>query len=427
MRRRQQIAFYAIMVMMTLAVIEGMAQAAYYIAFGEFNGAAARPPAMATVTADDAAAAAAAPYIYWLQHPYHGHTRQNPNHVINQHPPPRREEGAVLIGLAGGSVSEAVSDAFRRALETWFQDNAIPLRPVVLELAWEAFKQPQQVTQIASALAFGGEYDIIVNLDGYNELVEPFRNYYWYGISPFYPVGWHLYQQLSPAEQLRAGRIAVLRQRQQRLHAVAAARPWRWSALYGIVNRYLRERTGAQIRALNYELANDLAAEYSLQRHGPVWPAEPDDGVAPDPVDLSRIELRVWYRGSVLLADLSRTAGAEYYHFQQPNQYVPGGKPLSAAELADAYDASSFSVRIYQDAYPLLRRLGAALRQQGINYHDLTQLFSANQETLYSDDCCHLNARGNELLAASMVRRLEPALWRRAALAGVKVGGRGGV
>ena len=427
MRRRKQIAFYAIMVILTLAVIEGMAQAAYYIAYGEFNGAATRPPAaVASASADDAEAAAEAPRIYWLQHPYHGHTRQNPHHVINQHPPPRREEGAVLIGLVGGSVSEAVSDAFRRALEAWFQDNAVPLRPIVLELAREAFKQPQQVTQIASALALGGEYDIIVNLDGYNELVEPFRNYYWYGLSPFYPVGWHLYQQLSPAEQLRVGRIAVLRQRQQRLNAAAAARPWRWSALYGIVNRYLQERAGAQILALNHELANDLTAEYSLQRHGPVWPAEPDDGVAPDPVDLSRIALRVWYRGSVLLAELSRAAGAEYYHFQQPNQYVPDGKPLSPAELADAYDASSFSVAIYRDAYPLLLRLGDALRQQGINYHDLTQIFADHRETLYRDDLSHLNERGNELLAASMVQRLAPALRRRAALAAARVGGGGG-
>ena len=422
MRRRKQIVFYAIMVVMTLAVIEGMAQAAYYIAYGEFNG--QRRPA-APLPAGRAAADAAGdrPLTFErltferISHPYYGYTEPEAGHTLNRAEPPRREDGVVLIALLGGSVGWGVAEAFQRELKAWFRDNGIPLRPVVLELAYIAMKQPQQVMQIANTLALGGEYDIIVNLDGRNELVMPHQNYYWHGVSPFFPLYWHRqHQELTDAQRLLANRVDTLRQRERRLAAAAGARPWRWSALYGIVNRYLGESAGAQIAALNRELTV-ATAEYNLEKYGPVWPVESDDAVAPDPGDLSRIALRVWYRSSALLHDLAAAAGAEYHHFQQPNQYVPNSKPLTDQELESGYLPDDISVGIYRDAYPLLRRLGDELRRQGINYHDLTQIFADNRETLYIDPCCHLNARGQELLAASMVQRLEPALRRRAALA----------
>ena len=118
-------------------------------------------------------------------------------------------------------------------------------------------------------------------------------------------------------------RIYALRQREESAGCrLAAAEPWRRSALYGIVNRYLRERTAGQILALNHELAVPTG-DYTLQRYGPALTVDVDE------YDLSRMALRVWYRGSVLLAGLSRDAGAEYYHFLQPNQYVPDSKPLT--------------------------------------------------------------------------------------------------
>ena len=104
---------------------------------------------------------------------------------LNQVPPPRRQDGVVLIGLLGGSVSRDVADAFRSALAAWFRDNGIPARPVVLGLAYGGVKQPQQVMQIANTLSLGGEYDIIVNLDGYNELVLSHQGYFRRWIIPF--------------------------------------------------------------------------------------------------------------------------------------------------------------------------------------------------------------------------------------------------
>ena len=405
MRRSKQVLFYCLMVIMTLAIIEGMAQAAYYIAYGEFNGGGPAPPAGAA--ADDAEDATRP---YWLQHPYYGYTRPEAEHPMNQMPPPRREDGAVLIALLGGSVGLGVTPAFRNALEAWFRDNDSALRPVVLGLAYNGIRQPQQIMQIANFLALGGEFDIIVNLDGHNELFVSHTNYFDYGISPFFPLWWQQLVTFTADDKLQISRIAAARAQQERLLQAARAAPWRWSALYGIISRYRLERSETRLLTLNRELVAPAAGEYNLERQGPQWDFQ-------DQYDLRLTALRVWYRSSVMLHDLSRTAGAEYYHFLQPNQYVPDSKPLTDEELAIAYDPERGSVTTYNHAYPQLLRLGDELRRHGINYHDLTQIFADNRETLYNDDCCHLNERGYELLADNMVRRLAPALQNRAARA----------
>ena len=63
--------------------------------------------------------------------------------------------------------------------------------------------------------------------------------------------------------------------------------------------------------------------------------------------------------------------------------------------------------------YPQLRKFSRDLQRQGVNYFDLTGIFVDRPETLYIDECCHLNDRGNELLAAAMTQRMAPALLRR--------------
>jgi hypothetical protein len=49
--------------------------------------------------------------------------------------------------------------------------------------------------------------------------------------------------------------------------------------------------------------------------------------------------------------------------------------------------------------YPLLRQAGPELKKAGVTFTDLSRVFVDHPEPLYRDDCCHLNIRGNELLA----------------------------
>ena len=201
-----------------------------------------------------------------------------------------------------------------------------------------------------------------------------------------------------------AGRIGVLRREQRRLLAAGESSPLRRSALFGLANRYRQESAARRISQLNHQLAAADAA-YSLEKYGPRgWLTTEDAALG--------AAARVWYRGSVALARLAKLAGADYYHFLQPNQYLPESKPLSPAELQSAYKPDGYFGAFIPQGYPLLTAFDRDLQKQGVNYFDLTGIFVARPETLYIDECCHLNDRGNELLAAEMVRRMEPALRR---------------
>ena len=339
----------------------------------------------------------------WTHHPFYGLVKNLPWPDLNETPPAQRREDTVVIGLLGGSVAEFVKPSLQRALNRYFAANDLPRQPVVVGLTILGSKQPQQTMVLANTLLLGGEFDLIINLDGFNEVFSTAQSME-KGFFPFYPFSWRSHVGLTTEELLRAGRIGALRREQARLAAAGATSPLRWSAVFGLANRYRRERIAAEIIQRNNELAA-TQSYYSLEKYGPRRWRETEEELLPEVA-------RVWYRGSLALARLAEMAGAEYYHFLQPNQYVPGAKPLSPEERESAYVPGWSPAIMAARGYPQLRELNQDLASRGINYFDLTGIFVDHPETLYRDRCCHLNDRGNELLAAAMVRRLEPALAR---------------
>jgi len=402
---RKKVLYYGLMLLLTLLASEGMARIAYYAAYGTGYGGGSdspdnlTPPPSSLVTQDVSD-------LWYISHPFFGYISNLPDYALSAMPPRQRREDTVLIGLLGGSVAQEVYPYLQRALNRWFAANNGPRRPVLLALAAPGLKQPQQTIMVANTLLLGGEFDLIINLDGFNEVAlgpdyALSRNAF-----PLFPMKWKNQVNLTAEGRLRAGQIGALRREQARLTAARETAPLHWSAVWGLVNRYRRERIAAAIIQRNHELAA-VKSRYTLEKHGPRTWLGKEELLLP-------AAARVWYRGSLTLARLSQLSGAEYYHFLQPNQYVPGSKPLSPEELDSAWSPYWGPSLLTVRGYPLLREFGRKLDSSGVNYFDLTGIFADRRETLYRDDCCHLNNRGYELLAAEMVRRMEPALRRRA-------------
>ena len=399
---RRKILYYGLMLGLTLLALEGMARIAYYAAYGQGYGGGAAGPANVTLPpSPDLARDLTGGHQ--LLHPFYGFTRTSPDRVPNAMPPQRRREDLVVIGLLGGSVAKDVRPFLLEALQRWFAANGLPRRPAVLGLALGAASQPHHTMVVTNTLLLGGEFDLIINLDGFNEITLSAKNF-GDGVFPSFPSAWHRRVGLTGAEISLVGHIGVLRREQARLAAARASSPLRWSGLFGLVNRWRQERAAAAIIQRNRQLAAMAAAAYGLEKYGP--------GTSRSGEKLFPEAARFWYRNSAMLARLAELAGADYYHFLQPNQHIPDSKPLSREELAGAYAPEEIFGSAARQGYPLLRAFDRDLQGQGINFFDLTEIFVDHPETLYIDDCCHLNSRGNELLAAAMLRRLEPALLR---------------
>ena len=406
MTLRKKVLFYSLLTLLTLAALEGMSRLAYYFAFAE-----GYPPSPTL---------SAAPYdlapdeltgltrrippprrlhrfVNKISHPYYGFTAHSPTSPLNVMPPPRTSPDTVSIAILGGSVAWDVIPYFQQALTRHFTDQGLPKEPVVIPLAYHSMQQPQQLHIANFMLAMGGDFDIIVNLDGHNELFFSYVNYN-NDIFPFFPDDWEKMVFLSRDQIALAGQIRAARDQLDQLQQAIPPAPFRYSALYGLLHRYQIQQAETRILQLDAELSSERSAR-TLERHGPPVPFH-------NAAQVHQEAVRVWYRSSALLSRLAAAGGADYYHFLQPNQYIPNSKPLSPEELRKYHHPSNIKLTDYDLTYPLFTQFGQDLQQQGVHYFDLAQIFNDHPETLYNDGCCHLNRRGYELLAAAMVQRL---------------------
>ena len=344
----------------------------------------------------------------WALHPYVGyvlHPRISPRlqRLVNSYgfaddkpSVQKRSDERVIVGIIGGSVAFYTSTKAKAAfIEELRQSERFGDQEIVLvRLAQGGYKQPQHLMAVNYILSLGGEFDYIVNIDGFNEVVIGLKNY-WTSGAPFLPMDWESAAQKAPdlEYQRLVGRVVYLRDERRR----AAERFSRGVAPYSISLQLLW-------RVRDRSIANVLA---EAQRELDTYPGrEPStlSGPAIEEADVLRKVVDIWARSSIQLARLCQANGIRYLHFLQPNQYVPGSKPMAPDErrvaIQDAYEA------LARPGYEELLARSDDLRAEGVDFHDLTMLFSEVREPLYVDACCHLNTRGYEILAQEVARAM---------------------
>ncbi len=92
----------------------------------------------------------------------------------------------------------------------------------------------------------------------------------------------------------------------------------------------------------------------------------------------------------------------QYAHFLQPNQYVSFTKKFTPEELRVAYiDNHPYKLPV-ERGYPFLRQYENLLVKKGVKSYDLTLVFKDITDSIYTDACCHVNEKGNCLIATTI-------------------------
>jgi lysophospholipase L1-like esterase len=55
-----------------------------------------------------------------------------------------------------------------------------------------------------------------------------------------------------------------------------------------------------------------------------------------------------------------------------------------------------------REGYPAFSAAGADMKAQGLPFYDLTGIFAEVPDDVYVDNCCHVNAAGNRIIAAAV-------------------------
>ena len=318
--------------------------------------------------------------------------------IENERPLPLVSDPSRLrILVTGGSFAETLST--RGFLERAFNRIAagrVKKQVSVFGAAIEGYKQPQQALTLAFVLAVGAKFDVVINIDGFNEVVLPYQDNYVVKDYPFFPRSWHLRIGGKGSGVKVAGEMSYLNERKERMIASLSSNMVYRSAAAGLVAEWRLNDVTKRIADLGGRIDGD---SLTFEQSGPFAGGLKMEEVVAQSVD-------VWSRSSLLMKAISDGHRIEYYHVLQPNQYAPDSKVFSDEERAWHVKPDDPVGRIATVAYPLLIERGRTLVKSVPTYIDATRLFADKRRTVYADNCCHLNRLGYELIADFIAREV---------------------
>lgn len=417
-RRRWRLGLYLLLVVpLSLLAVEALTRVGYRVVFGEWFALAEQRAAMrAKEEAEEGAPRTPekAGRHFWRRgptealHPYLGFVPEPPANAKARTGVPgqvrSRSDDKRIVGVFGGSFAAGLcrygGNELRREL------GKLGPKIELLCLAGAGYKQPQQLLLLTYLLSLGGALDVVVNVDGFNDVVLPVVENLPKGVFPIYPRAWFF--RVRTVEDPRVTQaIAALygldRERERwadRFVAWGLDRSVALTLVWQRGDRQLAEERSGLVAALD-ELRSGEDAGYAT-----TGPKLAFAGVA----EAIEYVAKVWRDSSLQMKRICDANAIAYYHFLQPNQYVEGSKPMTAAERAVAVRADHPYRRAAVAGYPVLRRLGRGLKDEGVNYFDLTMVFRDVEAPLYKDDCCHLNPDGYERVARRIARLIHTDL-----------------
>jgi hypothetical protein len=404
--RTRRIAFVVLFLIVLYAVSELCAWTAFRLAFGAWFSLAnldaerqdcvpqdhrvARPGYMSLCVLH--------PYLGWVINPTAANTC-GPDFTPQgfyrlDEPIQKRAKHKVIIGIAGGSVAYLFANhgipVLRQALQSSPRYAGKDL--VFVNLAQGGYKQPQQLMALNYFLSLGAEFDILINIDGFNEVALYDALNAKQHVFPIYPPNWHLLCNVpEPAVMRLIAQVTT----EERCRSAWARRwgraPWRYSMTANFLWKWHDQRVQNTIS----KLQSDIASHTGTANYQALGPGNAASCRAATEDEL----IAIWNRCSIQLERLCRANGIAYYQFLQPNQYVANSKPIGEAERQIAI-AEHHSYRTsVEECYPRLQAVGRDLHRQGVHFRDLTMIFAEHAEAIYTDRCCHFNAHGSQIMA----------------------------
>lgn len=338
-------------------------------------------------------------------HPYIGFVAGPPNekdpygfgNTLN--PVQNSSPEKVVIGFLGGSVCDQVYRWGLESIREQFRKNGLFTNReiVAVNLSTGGYKQPQQLMTVNYLLTLGAHFDILINIDGFNEVSLPVTENLPKGVFPAFPRCWDLRVQSTPSGSfLRGvGKITFVRALRRKAAALCSEGFLAHSRTVALAWVFWD-------RTLEKAIAREQLALIASEPESKNYMATGPRKSYPTESGLFGELCAVWERSSLLIRDLCRANGIEYFHFLQPNQYLPGSKDFTEEEKTKGYNGESWHRPAVEKGYPRLIEAGRRLAGKGVHFYDMTGLFSGEKGTIYIDNCCHYNETGNEIFGTAI-------------------------
>lgn len=329
--------------------------------------------------------------------------------MLDDGPIPKKSANTLNVALLGGSVAvgtanDSLKGYYEKLLAKLPEYQGFEVNLDVM--AAGGYRQPQSLMLLTYMYTLGAEYDLVIALDGFNEIGIAASEYKWNKIHPAFPRSWSArVSNVVSQEAIELQAEKMLLEKKHLGRARFMSNPWsRNSFLSNLLwkvfhTRYQAER-GVVARKLNAEAdVAENSRELEYEKLGPEYRFSDWEGLVKDSAE-------IWENATYSSHGLATSQGAKFFHFIQPNQYVDGSKPkMSAQEKRIAFtDPNTGGYGAwYRMGYPFLREYQTELKQRGVNTRDLTYLFLDEERTVYIDNCCHFNNLGSTMIVEAIV------------------------
>ena len=318
----------------------------------------------------------------------------------------RKKPNQYVVGIFGGSVAQQIYMKGRQRIiddlkkHEYFKNKEI----VVLCFSQPGYKQPQQLLALTYFLSIGQELDMVVNLDGFNELALSKQNTS-RGIAISMPSAGHMLQMMDVLNQtkLDSEKIAALAnisRDKQTLNRLAEKINRTRVASINYFFRLLYDRTKQQyqqqviaLESLDSTLSETSA--YHLNAY---------KGSLASSVILKK-SADYWAKTSILMNKIAAVEKISYIHILQPNQYYTD-RVFGAREAKIALNEKHIYKPAAQDGYPFLVGKLDHLSMNGVKVYSGLDILIKEPEIVYADDCCHFNPVGINIIAGFIAKKI---------------------
>jgi len=361
-------------------------------------------------------------------HPFFGFIQQptadfRPGFKVNNYgfispydyPLKKTKNNQFIIGVFGGSVA---SDYAIFQVENQILPKYLKQLPglkdkefVILSFATGGYKQPQQLLILNYFLALGQELDMVVNIDGFNEVALANLNnknkvdLAMPSIQHIWPLANFANNSLSTKAMEATIRIQKNKTRiNQGLSSLQQCSLAACDALISVyvqnlVNNYKtdvikfeKERTKQQ--------KNDSSSVIYINTNNSVL----QDSLAFEEMAWN------WAKSSIFMHKVLSASNVSYFHVLQPNQYYQTKRVFGEAEKQIAFNKETPYAKSVEIGYPALFKKLPNLKKNNINILNAVNVFDRTKDAVYVDSCCHYNQAGEVIFSDYVGRSILEAL-----------------
>ncbi|MCC3550537.1 MAG: hypothetical protein EAZ90_28080 [Oscillatoriales cyanobacterium] len=309
-----------------------------------------------------------------------------------------------VIGIFGGSVASdfSIFQIQNKILPKYLkqvpglQDKEF----IILSFATGGYKQPQQLLILNYFLALGQELDLVVNIDGFNEVALSNLNN-----KNQINLAMPSIQHISPLTSLANNSLSTkalqatirIKENKTKINegleslqhcSLAACDALTSVYVQNLVNNYRRDVIAFEKERSKTQQDDEGSVMY-INKNKSVL----EDGAAFEQMAWN------WAKSSIFMHKVLSASNVPYFHVLQPNQYYQTKRVFSDVEKRIAFNKDTPYAKAVEIGYPALLGKFPNLQKNKINILNGVKVFDKTKDVVYVDSCCHYNKTGEVIFS----------------------------